>query len=148
MERKCRIRTCSPPACTRFQFNHPNRKLVMNTRRWLTALLVGVALLTVVRLSWIGDASSSYPLPREIMLPDAPKTARDIAPFRSLRRTMAMVDVVRKCGLPDEHHGSGIYIFVYRLQDGSSVGIGTSNLKCLLYVRHVDKSGKSTPLMP
>ena len=82
------------------------------------------------------------------MLPDAPKTARDIEAFRSLRKEMKMVDVVRKCGLPDEHQGSGIYIFVYRLQDGTTVRIGTANLKSLLYVQHVDKSGKSTPLIP
>jgi hypothetical protein len=89
----------------------------------------------------------SQPFPPDIMLPDAPKTARDIEAFRSLRKTMTMVDVVRKCGLPDEHQGSGIYIFVYRLQDGGSVMIGTADLKSLIYARHVDKSGKSTSLI-
>jgi len=89
----------------------------------------------------------SQPFPPEIMLPDAPKTARDIEAFRSLRKTMTMVDVVRKCGLPDELQGSGIYIFIYRLQDGTTVRIGTANLKSLLHVQHVDKSGKTTSLI-
>jgi hypothetical protein len=97
--------------------------------------------------AWNRDKSSSQPMPPEIMLPDAPETARDIEAFRSLRKAMTMVDVVRKCGLPDEHQGSGIYIFVYHLRDGSTVMIGTANLKSLLYARHVDKSGKATSLI-
>ena len=87
-------------------------------------------------------------LPPEIVLPDAPKTARDIKSFSSLRTEMTMADIVRKCGLPDKDVGSGIYIFVYRLRDGSTVRIGTSNLKFLIYVRHVDKSGKAKSLLP
>jgi hypothetical protein len=91
---------------------------------------------------------ASQPFPPEMMLSDAPRTARDIEAFRSLRSTMTMIDVVRKCGLPDEHQGSGIYIFVYRLRDGSTVNIGTGDLKSLLYAQHVDKSGNRTPLIP
>jgi hypothetical protein len=87
-------------------------------------------------------------LPLQIMFPDAPKTARDIEAFRSLRRAMTMMDVVRKCGLPDEDQGSGLHVFVYRLRDGSAVYIGTGDLKSLLYAKHVDKSGKATPLIP
>lgn len=93
------------------------------------------------------DKSSSQPLPPEIMLPDAPKTVRDIETFRSLCKAMTMVGVVRKCGLPDEHQGSGIFIFVYHLRDGSTVMIGTADLKSLLYARHADKSGKATSLI-
>ena len=93
------------------------------------------------------DEFLNQPLPPQIMLPGAPKTARDIEEFRSLRKTMTMADVVRKCGLPDQHTGSGIYIFVYRLRDGNTVMIGTADLKSLIYARHVDKSGKSTSLI-
>jgi hypothetical protein len=93
------------------------------------------------------DTSSSRFFPRELVLPDAPKTARDIEAFRSLRGAMTMADVVRKCGLPDDDVGSGIHIFIYRLRDGSTVNIGTANLKSLIYVRHVDKSGKATSLL-
>jgi hypothetical protein len=86
--------------------------------------------------------------PAEIMLPDAPKTARDIEPFRSLNKSMTMVDVVRKCGLPDEDQGSGIHIFVYYLDSGTRVRIGTPDLRKLIYVRHVDYFGRSTSLIP
>jgi hypothetical protein len=90
----------------------------------------------------------SQPIPDEIKVPDAPKTARRIDAFRSLSRTMRMADVVHKCGLPDEHQGSGIFIFVYYLDDGTTVMIGTPDLKELFYVRHFDKLGKSTSLIP
>ena len=80
------------------------------------------------------------------MIPDVPKTARDIAPFRSLSKMMTMVDVVRKCGLPDEDQGSGIHIFIYHLRDGSAVSVITGDLKTL-HIAHVDKSGKFTFLI-
>lgn len=78
----------------------------------------------------------SQPIPQQLMISDAPKTARTLDAFKSLRADMTMVDVVRRCGIPDEHHGSGIYIFTYLLDDGSIVAIGTGDLKSLLYVQH------------
>ena len=89
----------------------------------------------------------SQPFPPQIMIPDAPKTARDIGPFRSLTKAMTMADVVRKCGLPDEHRGSGLYIFVYYLRDNSTVIVCTGDLKTL-HITYGDKSGKSTVLIP
>jgi hypothetical protein len=50
-------------------------------------------------------------IPDEIKLPDAPETARNVRCFRSFTSISAMTDVVRKCGIPDEHQGSGIWIF-------------------------------------
>lgn len=52
-----------------------------------------------------------------------------------------MADVVRKCGIPDEHQGSGIAIFIYNMSDGSVVAVGTSNLKSLFYIDHIAKHG-------
>ena len=48
-----------------------------------------------------------------------------------------MTDVVRKCGIPDEQQGSGIYIFLYDMNDGSLVAIGTADLNRLMYVNHI-----------
>src|SRR5215831_849449 len=53
------------------------------------------------------------PIPEQIKLHDAPKTARNVECFRSFTHKSAIIDVVRKCGIPDEHQGSGIYIFLY-----------------------------------
>src|SRR6202158_2744890 len=52
------------------------------------------------------------------MFPKAPKTVRDLAHFRTLKRTMSMLEVVARCGEPDELGGSGINIFIYHLDDG------------------------------
>ena len=42
-----------------------------------------------------------------------------------------MVDVIKKCGIPDKHAGSGIYIFFYYMNDCSTVTVGTPDLKRL-----------------
>ncbi len=56
-----------------------------------------------------------------------------------------MLDVVRKCGLPDQHTGSGIYIFIYYMDDCSTVRVRTPDLK-RIEIRHVEKN-TSTPLL-
>jgi hypothetical protein len=86
------------------------------------------------------------PIPTEIEIPDAPKTARYVKCFASFTPTTSMKDVVRKCGIPDEHQGSGIYIFLYDMNDGSVVAIGTANLNELMYVNHIAGS-RARPLL-
>ena len=76
-------------------------------------------------------------IPDELKLPDAPKTVRDVKCYTSFATSSSMQEVVRKCGIPDEHQGSGIYIFLYDMSDGSVVAIGTSDLKHLMYVTHI-----------
>jgi hypothetical protein len=90
----------------------------------------------------------SQPIPEQLKIPDAPKTARVLAPFHKIQPKMTMVDVVKLCGIPDEHQGSGIFIFIYHLRDGSVVAIGTSDLKHLMYAQHIDNSGKVASLIP
>ena len=60
---------------------------------------------------------------------------------------MSMNEVVQKCGRPDEEVGSGLYVFAYRLSDGSMVAISTSSLTRIDYVNYTDKSGKSSSLL-
>ncbi len=87
----------------------------------------------------------SQPMPPQIMLPDAPKTAQQVSCFRSFTQNTTMIDVVRKCGLPDKHMGSGVYIFVYYMDDCSTVSVGTPDLQHL-GISHV-KQGKTTVLL-
>jgi hypothetical protein len=91
---------------------------------------------------------TSQPIPPQIIVPKAPRTARQVAQFGSLKRGMSMADVVRICGVPDEHQGSGVYIFVYYMEDGSIVTIGTSDLSRIDDVIHVDKAGRASSLLP
>src|SRR5579862_3684950 len=86
------------------------------------------------------------PIPEQIKPHDAPKTARNVEWFRSFTHESAMIDVVKKCGVPDEHQGSGIYIFLYDMDDGSLVAVGTANLKKLLYMDHIENSRSSSLL--
>jgi hypothetical protein len=86
------------------------------------------------------------PIPPQIKLPDAPKTARETKCFASFNTTSSMTDVVRKCGIPDEHQGSGIYIFLYNMADGSVVVIGTADLKKLMYINQITDRGSRSLL--
>jgi hypothetical protein len=90
--------------------------------------------------------STPQPMPEQLKLPNVPKTARDVRCFRSFTAKSAMTDVVRKCGVPDEHQGSGIYIFLYDMNDGSVVVIGTADLERLLYVTRAASTGTKSLL--
>jgi hypothetical protein len=77
------------------------------------------------------------PIPQQLQLRNAPKTVREIQCFRSFKDDSSVIDVVRQCGIPDEQQGSGIYILVYHLDDGSAVFLGTADLHRLMYLTHV-----------
>jgi hypothetical protein len=80
------------------------------------------------------------------MFPNASNNKQDINCFRSLTVKMSVNDVVEKCGRPDAELGSGLYIFVWRMPDGSSVSIGTPYLERIGPVRLTDASGNTTVL--
>jgi 2-polyprenyl-6-methoxyphenol hydroxylase-like FAD-dependent oxidoreductase len=48
--------------------------------------------------------------------------------------SMTVSEVVQRCGARDELGGSGINIFIYHLDDGSIVGIGTTELQRRSYM--------------
>lgn len=82
------------------------------------------------------------------LFPKAPATARDPANFRSLKQTMTMTEIVAKCGVPDELSGSGVYVFSYRLSDGTFVNISATGTDSpILYANHVDAEGHGSDLV-
>src|SRR5512144_1503499 len=87
----------------------------------------------------------NQPMPETFNIPDAPKTARQVSCFASFKKDATMLDVVKKCGIPDRHAGSGVYIFVYYMNDCSTVAISTPDLK-RLGIRHA-KHKKITVLL-
>jgi hypothetical protein len=60
---------------------------------------------------------------------------------------MSMYLVVQKCGRPDEEIGSGLYVFVYHLRDGSKILISTPYLTRIDQVGFTDPSGKTSSLL-
>jgi hypothetical protein len=90
-------------------------------------------------------AEDNQPIPEQLKIPNAPKTAREVSCFAYLNKKSTMLDVVRKCGVPDKHLGSGVYIFVYYMDDCSTVSMSTPDLQRLL-MKHV-KQGESTVLL-
>ena len=82
------------------------------------------------------DAFSNQAMPEELRIPNVPKTSRRVSCFRSFKKDSTIFDVVKKCGMPDAHTGSGLYIFVYYMNDCSTVTISTPDLKHL-GIRHV-----------
>lgn len=83
----------------------------------------------------------------EEMFPSAPEKTRNIECFRNLSRGISMEELVQHCGRPDEELGSGVYIFVYHLQDGSTVTLGTPYLKRIDKAAYTDASGKHFSLL-
>ena len=116
--------------------------------RWVFFLLIVVPTIGICRPPlprYMTDIPQ--PIPQQLKIPDAPPTARVLDTFKKIQPRMTMVDVVKICGIPDEHQGSGIYIFIYHLRDDSIVAVGTGDLKHLGYVNHIDNSGKVTSLV-
>jgi hypothetical protein len=60
---------------------------------------------------------------------------------------MSIYMAVEKCGRSDEETGSGLYIFVWNLRDGSTVAIGTPYLERIDHITYTEPSGKSVPLL-
>ena len=81
-------------------------------------------------------------LPQAMQPERIPSTARSIAPFRLITDRLSMKQLVEVVGLPDKDIGSGIYIYVYNLNDRSQVRIGTPDGKRILYVIHSLANGK------
>lgn len=83
------------------------------------------------------------------MFPKSPETARNLSTFLAVTPKMSIADLVNRCGAPDELGGSGINIFIYHLDDGSLVAVGATSTKApILYMTHIERTGKGTPLIP
>jgi serine-type D-Ala-D-Ala carboxypeptidase/endopeptidase len=65
-----------------------------------------------------------------------PPTARLIESFSQIKVGMSMRQVIAICGLPDADIGSGIYIYVYNLTDGSQILISAVNKKNIVAINH------------
>jgi len=81
------------------------------------------------------------------MFPSAPEKAQSVECFRGFSDSTSVNAVVQKCGRPDEELGSGVFIFVWHLADGSTVSVDTPYLSRIDYFQYTDGSGKSVSLL-
>lgn len=119
---------------------------ISSTKSWVGNVPENMAKNTIAgRCGAPRSPSDNQPMPEQFYALDFPKTARRVSCFTSFEKDSTMFDVVRKCGIPDRHVGSGIYIFAYYMNDCSIVTVGTPDLK-RLGIRHV-KQKKTTVLL-
>ncbi|PYU78355.1 MAG: hypothetical protein DMG50_27875 [Acidobacteria bacterium] len=81
------------------------------------------------------------------MFPGAPQKAQSVDCFRGFNHNTPVGTVVQRCGSPDEEVGSGVYIFVWHLADGSMVTLNTPYLSRIDYFGYRYASGKSGSLL-
>jgi hypothetical protein len=62
--------------------------------------------------------------------------ARTVETFRFIGPTTTVAEVNARLGQPERDAGSGMFIFAYRLTDGSEVLVGSPDGSRILYVRH------------
>jgi hypothetical protein len=118
---------------------------ISGTKSWIGNVRERMAKKTVAeRCGAPRDPFDSQPMPEQFYITDYPKTARQVSCFTSFKKNSTMFDVVRKCGIPDRHAGSGIYIFAYYMNDCSTVTVGTPDLRQLA-IKHV-KQKRTTVL--
>lgn len=63
------------------------------------------------------------------------RTRPSVEDLSRLRREMSIDDVKRILGEPKQDLGSGLFVFVYELADGSTAMVGSDGTR-VLYVRH------------
>jgi len=75
---------------------------------------------------------------------ELPATARTLAPFLKMNEKTTMSQLFRAVGVPDDDGGSGLHIYVYFLNDGSKVLVGTGGGEPIAYITHVKPNGSWT----
>lgn len=69
-------------------------------------------------------------------VPAAAHSSRTIDSFRFIGPTTTLAAMTAKIGTSDRDIGSGLYVYAYRLTDGSDILIGSADGSHILYVRH------------
>lgn len=78
----------------------------------------------------------------------APQKARQLEDFKAIKINTTMRDIFLIVGTPDDEVGSGLFIFVYNLDDSTKVWIGTTSLDSTpLYITHILKDGTRIQLL-
>ena len=63
------------------------------------------------------------------------QAVRSIESFRFIGPETTLKQIIARLGEPDEDVGSGIHIFSYHLNDGTSVWVGSSDNEHIIYIK-------------
>src|SRR5262245_7850771 len=63
-------------------------------------------------------------------------TTRNVESFRFVGATTTVQQAIARLGPPDRDVGSGLFVYSYRLVDGTEVLIGSQDGTRITYVRH------------
>ena len=131
----------------------PGRNIVRGAESYLAVLVILVTVLSIgcrphdLQTAQGEARSGKVLIPQNNLPPEIPETARALHRFESLVSTMTLTEVVAQCGLPDDDIGSGIHLFVYELSDGSTVLVGTADMKSLNHLIHKQADGAESYLL-
>jgi hypothetical protein len=99
-------------------------------------VLVIFRFLVLIPLLLAGCTSSYRTTSSKVVTIAAEHSSRTVNSFKFIGATTTLQDVTARLGPPDRDIGSGIYIYVYDLSDGSSVLIGSADGSRILFVSH------------
>lgn len=113
---------------------HPMRSAVYQRALCLSlAASIAAACNPLPRLNggWPTSASPAVPsvISPNLAATCASPASRAIQPFLQLSREMSFPEICRQVGIPTKEIGSGVYIFVYLLDDDSTVTMSFSSLE-------------------
>jgi hypothetical protein len=110
------------------------------------AVIAFILMFPALTFAQVPAAFGQQQLPTAMEPQKVPPTARTLEAFQRISKETSMARVIETLGLPDKDIGSGIYIYVYELADGSQVIIGSPDGKQILYMSHVLKNGEKSDL--
>lgn len=93
-------------------------------------------LLVLILLLLAGCTSSYRTTSSTVVTVAAEPSSLTVDSFKFIGLTTTLQDVTAKLGPPNRDIGSGIYIYMYYLSDGSIVWIGSVDGSRILYVRY------------
>lgn len=132
-------------------------RFTMKFRNLFAALAVWASLLAACQppadappppASWPGlecpsDFCLEMVLPTETAGQCAAQTARRLEDFGRLEANLPFSELCARAGKPDWVTGSGISIYIYVLEDGSSLWFGFAAPERSLYIQQVQPDGSS-----
>jgi len=103
----------------------------------IRSLVFALAIGTIAPIAACNDTSDPAAAP-------APRTVASMVP--RITRSLTPAAAEERFGKPDEITGSGLLIYVYRVEEGKKIHLGFPGFAPIIYATVVDASGGSQAL--